>query len=293
MGDLANDHTGFVAGVAVGAVAVAAGVCIANAAARHGFAFAAKRGRENKGDTQHTPSEEQSRRPRGAKHGVLECIRNRRSVFPRSYAVNREVTKEHMELILDAAMWAPFHGSKPPWRFVVLGKESMREMQELTLQFYDREWRTCGFPGGDGSADTSTDVDTIDAKREQNFKKWRAMTEEEITGRWGPVSFMVAIVMRRQAGSKRMPEWEEICATACAVENMHIQACSSETHGSLACYWSSWHSEARDSEDMREYLGMGEEDKCLGFFMVAGCDPGLKDDRKRSRETHLAVEWRE
>ena len=32
------------------------------------------------------------------------------------------------------------------------------------------------------------------------------MTEEEIDCRWGPVSYMVAIVMQRQAGSKRMPE---------------------------------------------------------------------------------------
>ena len=95
------------------------------------------------------------------------------------------------------------------------------------------------------------------------------MTEEEITGRWGTVSYvisflcllsflpaflyffflstsflpsflyflasslpsliilpstflpsfryMVAIVMQRQAGSKRIPEWEEAAATACAV----------------------------------------------------------------------------
>jgi len=29
----------------------------------------------------------------------------------------------------------------------------------------------------------------------------------------------------------------------------------------LACYWSSWHDAARDSEMMREFLGMGAEDR--------------------------------
>ena len=101
---------------------------------------------------------------------------------------------------------------------------------------------------------------------------------------------MVAIVMRRQAGSKRMPEWEEAAATACAVQNMQLQA---SAHAGVACYWSSWHDAARDSEAMRRYLKMGEDDRCLGFLIIAACDPQLKDSRVRRRETHLSVEWRD
>ena len=107
--------------------------------------------------------------------------------------------------------------------------------------------------------------------------------------RWGPVSYMIAIVNRRQAGSKRMPEWEEAAATACAVQNMYVQA---SAHAGLACYWSSWHDAARDSRDMRRFLAMGDEDRCLGFFIVAACEPRLKDSRTRRPETHLSVEWR-
>ena len=54
---------------------------------------------------------------------------------------------------------------------------------------------------------------------------------------------MVAICVRRQAGSKRLPLWEETAAAACAVQNMHLQASES---GGLACYWSSWHDAARN-----------------------------------------------
>ena len=202
---------------------------------------------------------------------LLECIRARRSVFPRSY-VSRPVPPATMRRLLEAAMWAPYHGPVPPWRFVVLGRQAMVDMQRLTLEFYDAHWDETGW------------ANRVD------YLKWRARTEEEISGRWGPVSYMVAIVLRRQAGSKRLPEWEEAAATACAVQNMYIQA---GAHAGLACYWSSWHDAARESEEMRRFLGMGGEDRCLGFFVVAACEPTLKDSRARGPETHLSVEWRD
>ena len=191
-----------------------------------------------------------------------------------------------MQQILDAAMWAPFHGSRPPSHFVVLGRAGMVEMQRLTLDFYDNNWQTHGWADGKHGS-------------KKQYQEWRAMTEEEITGRWGPVSYMVAIVMRRQAGSKRLPEWEEAAATACAVQNMHIQASASctlpdvQNNLGLACYWSSWHEAVRDSREMHTFLDIGVEDRCLGFFIVAACDPALKHEGKRDRETHLSAEWRD
>lgn len=206
---------------------------------------------------------------------ILACIRQRRSLFPKNdYPRDGKpmdpVEKDTMSRLLDAAMWAPFHGPVPPWRFVVLGKRAMNEMQRFTLEYYDRNWETSGW------------------SEHSDYLKWRKRTEEEIEGRWGPVCYMVAIVMRRQAGSKRMQEWEEMSATACAVQNMHIQACAEQ---GLACYWSSWHSMFRDSSEMKEFLEMDDEDRCLGFFMVARAKKSLrKDSRRRCQEGH--VDWR-
>lgn len=146
----------------------------------------------------------------------------------------------------------------------------------MTLAYYDAHWRSVGWADGKHGS-------------EEEYRAWRAMTEGEIRGRWGPVSFMVGIVVQRQAGSMRMPLWEEAAATACAVQNMHIQACA---ESGLACYWSSWHDAARDSAEMSAFLGMGGEDRCLGFFVVAPGKPGHKDNRHRAVETHLNVEWR-
>ena len=211
----------------------------------------------------------------GRRGEVLSCILARRSVFPRHY-VERDISAEIVQGLLDAAMWAPYHGSRPPWRFVVLGKEAMVAMQRLTLDFYDANWRTTGW--ADGKRGTDAD-----------YRKWRTMTEDEINGRWGPVSYMIGIVAQRQAGSKRLPMHEEIAATACAVQNMHIQAASVP---GVACYWSSWHDAVRDSEAMRRFLSMGSEDACLGFFIVAACSLSLKDSRQREPSSHNAVDWR-
>lgn len=206
---------------------------------------------------------------------VLPCIRNRRSIFPNAFKKNSPPVDEAIiRSLLDAALYGPFHGkcyagSQHPARFVVLGKQSMVDMQRLTLLYYDEQLPSFA--------------------SEEEYRSFRKTTQDEITGRWGPVSHMIAIVMRRQAGKRRFPEWEEAAAVACAVQNMHLQSTKFEE---LACYWSSWHDAARDSEEMREFLGMEEEDKCMGFFIVAKAkNPGFKPRRVRDRSL-MAVEWR-
>ena len=48
---------------------------------------------------------------------------------------------------------------------------------------------------------------------------------------------------------------------------------------------------------MRAFLGMGAEDTCLGFFVVASCDgragDAVRARRSRRMDTHMSAEWRE
>ena len=76
--------------------------------------------------------------------------------------------------------------------------------------------------------------------------------------------------MKRQAKpNKRLPEWEEICAVACAVQNMHLMA-TSMNH--IGAFWSShtWCKSARDSMEIREVsftsTTLDGVDKKLNFF---------------------------
>ena len=207
---------------------------------------------------------------------VIDCIKNRQSVFPNYWNKKSPspLDARIIQSLLDAALFGPFHGKcyagqMHPARFVVLGRESHIEMQTMTLEYYDKEWKSHW-------------------NSLEDYKKWRDITEEEITGRWAPCEYMIAIVMRRQSGPKRLPEWEEAAAVAAAVQNMHIQSTKFQE---LGCYWSSWHSAARDSLEMKEFLNMEEEDKCMGFFMVAQRKRTFKDKRIRKRDL-MNVEWR-
>ncbi|VEU35709.1 unnamed protein product [Pseudo-nitzschia multistriata] len=220
---------------------------------------------------------------------VLPCIRNRRSVFPSSYLKDPPPLDDAIvRSLLEAARWGPFHGNNykgciHPARFVVLGRKAAVEMQEMTLAYYDRNWRETGW--GCSSSASGEDL------REEDYREWRERTHAEITGRWAPCSHMIAIVCRRQSGPKRLPEWEEAAAVAAATQNMHLQ---STRFPELACYWSSWHAAARDSAEMKDFLGMGPEDRCMGIFVVAQRDPRRcsKTDRRRRDASVLEVEWR-
>jgi nitroreductase len=191
-------------------------------------------------------------------------------VFPRDFDPVERVDDATVTRLLEAAMWAPFHGPVPPWRFVVLARDDGGGIDELlarTVAFYDRTW----------------------PEHWASEREYAAFREKKLDReRWSAVSFMIAIVARRQAGSKRMAEWEEHAATACAVQNMQIQATAERD---VACYWSSWHKEFRDSDDMAAFLRLDKEDRCFGVLVVAKLASAAprKDLRTRTMAEH--VEW--
>ena len=70
---------------------------------------------------------------------------------------------------------------------------------------------------------------------------------------------IIAICMQRDP-DECVPEWEEIAATAMAVQNMWL--CCAEM--GIGCYWSS----PGLIKYMDEFFEMNEGEKCLGFFYM-------------------------
>ena len=101
-------------------------------------------------------------------------------------------------------------------------------------------------------------------------------------------STLIVIAMKRQhpdENGTRMPEWEEICAVAMSVQNIHLIATAM---GDIAGFWSShtWCKRARDSEEMRTFLSLsGEEDRVFGAFLLGRYDP--KEKKFRSARTSI------
>lgn len=85
-----------------------------------------------------------------------------------------------------------------------------------------------------------------------------------------------------------MPEWEELAATAAAVQNLHLMG----TALGAAGYWTSWGpEEARDSLHVKDWLGIEPQDRCLGVFLLGSSD--RVDDYRASRgPVSEKVVWR-
>lgn len=63
----------------------------------------------------------------------------------------------------------------------------------------------------------------------EEFTKKRAKIEGKRKSAFSKATYMIAICMKRHAiPGKEMPEWEEVCAVACAVQNMWL---SMTAHG--------------------------------------------------------------
>ena len=50
---------------------------------------------------------------------TLELIKSRRSIMPHQFS-NLSIEDDHINLILEAANWAPTHKKTEPWRYKVL-----------------------------------------------------------------------------------------------------------------------------------------------------------------------------
>jgi len=164
---------------------------------------------------------------------ITEVIKNRRTIFPEQYS-ERKVHRELVENILNNARWAPTHGMTQPWRFKVFMDKGLEKLSSFQSEHY-RELNT-----GD----------------QFNEKKYEKLRERPLMA-----SVVVAICMERQA-SEKIPEIEEVSAVACAVQNMHLTC----TAYGLGGFWST--GGVLYTDGMRDFLGLGKKDKCLGLFYM-------------------------
>jgi nitroreductase len=162
----------------------------------------------------------------------MDIIRTRRSVFPPLYASDKEVPRSVIEKILEAANWAPSHKKTEPWRFYVFTGQRREDLGKFMADYY------------------------LENTPETDFSQvvFNKMIQNPLKA---PV--IILIVMHRDL-SANLPEWEDIAATACAVQNMAL-ACTAEGLGS---FWST----PRPALNADTFLKLSENERCLGLFYV-------------------------
>ena len=182
---------------------------------------------------------------------LSDIIKRRRSVFPVSYTA-QEIPVEVIQQILESANYAPTHKLTEPWRFRVFIKEGKNRLGTELARIYQ----------------ASTTEDTFLQKKYDNF-----VTKANQAG--------CIIVLTAQLNPALLPEWEEVAALACAVQNMALTAEALE----VGTYWSS----PGMIKHMNDFLGLEENEKCFGLFYM-----GYHDHQPRvAKRTPMAhkVKW--
>lgn len=160
---------------------------------------------------------------------VQRMIKNRRSIFPDSY-IDKSISKEVLMDLLDCANQAPTHKLTQPWRFKVFREGGLERLaNELVAQY-------------------------LSVTPKELFRQKKSDSIRKKVMRSGAV---MAICMRV---SGKIPEWEEVAAVACAVQNMWLVA----SVQSIGAYWSTPALIAA----LNPFLGLGADEKCIGLFYM-------------------------
>ena len=128
---------------------------------------------------------------------------SRRSIFPIQFS-EKEISYTQLNELFEAANWAPTHRRTEPWRFKVFRGDKKTELSHFLVDAY-----------------TNT------------TPKFSKRKSKSIVEKINLSSVVVLICMKRDE-KESVPKWEEISATAMAVQNLWLKT----TDLGLGGYWS-------------------------------------------------------
>jgi nitroreductase len=174
-------------------------------------------------------------------------IKSRRSTKPRLFN-GKKIDDEIIWQILENANWAPNHGLTQPWRYQVFTDAGLIKLAEFQADLYQK----------------------TTAPEKFKLEKYERMQSNILKS-----SHVIVICMARQK-SETIPEIEEIEAVACSVQNMALTAATYE----ICSFWGS--GVVTYTPELKEFLGLGEKDHCLGYLYLGYSDTPTTTSRRRS-----------
>jgi nitroreductase len=160
-------------------------------------------------------------------------VQNRRSVYPYQFRKGETVPDGIIWQILENAHRAPTHKLTEPWQFTVFTGEGLPFFAKWQSEIYTR------YAG-----------EKFREKKRKHLEEYPLLS-----------SHVIAVCMKRNEENK-LPETEEIIATACAVENMYLTLTAYGLGGYLSTGGITYFEEAKKD------LGLGPADKLIGFFYI-------------------------
>ena len=188
---------------------------------------------------------------------ITDVIRNRRTIYPEQFS-DRKVHQEQIELLLNNAIWAPTHGNTQPWRFKVFMDDARQNLSDFLVRTY------------------------LELTPEADQKEMKIV---KMTNRPLKSSAVIAMCMERHE-SEKISEQDEMLAVACAIQNIHLTC----TAYGLGGFWST--PGLINSQQMKDYLALGEKDKCLGLFYVGYPSPEMEWPKGQRKPIEYLTEWK-
>jgi len=182
---------------------------------------------------------------------LFESIKHRRSVYPHQFK-DEKVKDSTIAKLLELANWAPTHRKTEPWRFKVIAGGFKQKAGEFFKTIYL-----------------------------ENTEKPKQFKAKKIAEKFNLSSHVIAVCMRRDP-KESVPEWEEIAATAMAVENMWIASLSLN----VGMYWST----PAYKDQLNDLIPLDEGEKCLGFLYCGYFDEEI-EQLDRQTEIKEKTAW--
>lgn len=164
---------------------------------------------------------------------ILDALRSRRSIFN---FLPESVPDDLLRLALDAGRFAPNHKLTEPWRFIVVGPQTRRDIEEA--------W-----------ADFAASRLPADASRER-----REETKAAALAKWRSKPAVVIVTQKVDADPLRAEE--DYAAVASAIQNIQLAAWSL----GLGCQWST--SAASRAPEITERLGIPSDERVVGLLYI-------------------------
>ncbi len=190
----------------------------------------------------------------------MSIYRTRRSLKPKVMDSQREVSRELVMELLEDAHWAPTHGLTQPWRFQVFATSAARARLGAGLQAV---------------------YDAITPTENRKPEQW-----EKLATNPGLAPVVIAVGAKVIPGGK-VPEWEEVAAVSCALQNLMLSA----HERGMGTFWSS--PPVAASVEFGRWLGWDETHRMMGLIYLGWPQAGQTWPQSKRGDLADRVTWHE
>lgn len=160
---------------------------------------------------------------------LKQIIERRRSIVPKEYS-GTAIPQHILNEIISSANFAPNHKRTKPWRFKLYQHQEKDALGKALAAAY------------------------------KQFTPAALFLEKKYADIIDKIAKSDAVIVIVINFSGLVPQWEEVAATAMAVQNMYLTC----TANNVGCYWST-----PDTKDhINDFLSLQENQQCYGLFYL-------------------------